>query len=497
MNILSIGNSFSEDAQRYLHKIAEANGKELFNANLYIGGCSLERHCQNIDEDASAYEYQALGVDGNLRISIKDALLSRKWDFVTVQEASIRSFRTEGYKEFLPRIAAYIREHAPDAKILIHKTWSYPAGHLAKNTEFTYTREMYSRIERVCEYAKNLIGADGIIPSGETLERLMNRGLVAHRDTHAGYGLGRFALALTWYEVLFGESAKEYADIELDTAVSKAHRDIALQCAHEAVMNIGNYYYPSVTSFDVPYIRIPDVKNPRQTLDVYYPDCESFPVFIYFHGGGLQFGDKRDAFAEEMSKYLTQRGIAYVSANYRMFPNANYPDFVRDAASAVAWVKNNLPKKGANGKIFVGGSSAGGYLSMMLCFDRTHLGYYDIEPETITGYIHDAGQPTTHFIVLKSKGIDPRRVIIDETAPLYHVGIAKEYAPMIFINAENDIENRRSQTALMLSTMTHFGYDMSKVRTKLFEGYSHCGYIKPEGVEEFGKVVTDFMKEFA
>jgi ligand-binding sensor domain-containing protein len=92
-------------------------------------------------------------------------------------------------------------------------------------------------------------------------------------------------------------------------------------------------------------------------LDVYYPDCESYPVFVYFHGGGLQFGDKRDAFAEKMAKYLNDRGIAYVSANYRMFPNANYPDFVRDAASAVAWVKNNLPAKGANGKIYVGGTN--------------------------------------------------------------------------------------------------------------------------------------------
>ena len=495
MKILSIGNSFSQDAQRYLFKLAEANGKELFNANLFIGGCPLELHCKNIDEDAPAYQYQELGEATDQYVGIKETLLKEKWDYVTLQEASIRSFVAKGFTEFLPKLASYVRELVPSAKILLHKTWSYPPQYVQKNTEFTCTTDMYSRIERVYEYAKDLIGADGIIPSGETLERLMNRGYVAHRDTHAGYGLGRLALGFTWYEVLFGEPAKEFADIELDEHVRKGLREIALECAHEAVMNIGNYYYPAVTSFDVPYIRIPDVKNPRQTLDVYYPDCESYPVFVYFHGGGLQFGDKRDAFAEKMSKYLNDRGIAYVSANYRMFPNANYPDFVRDAASAVAWVKNNLPAKGANGKIFVGGSSAGGYLSMMLCFDRTHLGYYDIEPETISGYIHDAGQPTTHFTVLKSKGIDQRRVIIDDTAPIYHVGEAKEYAPMIIINAEFDIENRRKQTELLLSTMSHFGYDMSKVKTKLFEGYKHCGYISEDGVSEFGKLVVDFISE--
>ena len=48
MKILSIGNSFSEDAQRYLHQIANANGDDIFCANLYIGGCSLERHYNNI-----------------------------------------------------------------------------------------------------------------------------------------------------------------------------------------------------------------------------------------------------------------------------------------------------------------------------------------------------------------------------------------------------------------------------------------------------------------
>ena len=43
MKILSIGNSFSEDAQRYLKLIAGANGRELTCVNLYIGGCSLKK----------------------------------------------------------------------------------------------------------------------------------------------------------------------------------------------------------------------------------------------------------------------------------------------------------------------------------------------------------------------------------------------------------------------------------------------------------------------
>lgn len=28
-----------------------------------------------------------------------------------------------------------------------------------------------------------------------------------------------------------------------------------------------------------------------QYLDIYLPECKKFPVFVYFHGGGLENGD--------------------------------------------------------------------------------------------------------------------------------------------------------------------------------------------------------------
>ena len=30
-----------------------------------------------------------------------------------------------------------------------------------------------------------------------------------------------------------------------------------------------------------------NAKLPEQFLDLFLPDCETFPVYIYFHGGGL------------------------------------------------------------------------------------------------------------------------------------------------------------------------------------------------------------------
>ena len=113
-----------------------------------------------------------------------------------------------------------------------------------------------------------------------------------------------------------------------------------------------------------------------------------------------------------------------------MYPNAKFPEFIEDSASAVAWAKKNMPLLCGCDKLYVGGSSAGGYITMMLCFDQKYLKAVGMSNSDIAGYWHDAGQPTFHFNVLRNEGYDPRRVIVDEHAPLYFVGLEKEYPTM-------------------------------------------------------------------
>ena len=57
---------------------------------------------------------------------------------------------------------------------------------------------------------------------------------------------------------------------------------------------------------------------------------------MYFHGGGLEAGHNESA--RHFAPYLIGRGICVVSAAYRMYPDAHYPDFIEDAAETVAWV---------------------------------------------------------------------------------------------------------------------------------------------------------------
>ena len=80
-------------------------------------------------------------------------------------------------------------------------------------------------------------------------------------------------------------------------------------------------------------------KDGARSLDVYLPDGECKAVFLYIHGGGIERGDKGDQHRE--GEYLSARGYAFISINYRMYPDAKFPEFIEDSASAVAWAKKN------------------------------------------------------------------------------------------------------------------------------------------------------------
>ncbi len=242
------------------------------------------------------------------------------------------------------------------------------------------------------------------------------------------------------------------------------------------------------------YLDISYGTHEMQKLDVYIPDTEEFDVFVFFHGGGLEAGNRK---VSSFSHQLAERGVALVSVEYRMYPEAKFPDYVEDGAFAVAWVKNNLSKYGNMKNIYVGGSSAGGYISMMLCFAKQYLENAGVSERDVSGYFHDAGQPTTHFNILKrERGLEPNRTLVDEAAPLYFIdGGGKYYPPMHFVVADNDMKNRYEQTMLVLSSLRNYGYDMSKITHTVMENCTHCSYWSLKN--ENGKMLTvDMICDF-
>lgn len=219
MQVLAIGNSFSQDATRYLHRLAKAANQDLTVVNLYIGGCPLSRHYRNMLSGERAYELEINGERSKFMVSLQEALLNRDWDVITLQQSSPNSTRYETYQPYLTELAAYIRRYVPKAKLYIHETWAYEQDSERLNTLMGYRhyQDMYRDLHISYEQAAKDISADGVIPCGTLFLALMAQGIKVHRDTfHASYGLGRYALALTWLRVLTKANIKDLMLPDLD-----------------------------------------------------------------------------------------------------------------------------------------------------------------------------------------------------------------------------------------------------------------------------------------
>ena len=107
-------------------------------------------------------------------------------------------------------------------------------------------------------------------------------------------------------------------------------------------------------------------------LDAYLPEKKDFSIIVYFHGGGLEVGDKAGQNIVEIANSFVNAGYGFVSCNYRKYPNAKFPDYILDGAKAVRFVKDNLSVFGGK-DIIVSGQSAGAYISLMLCVNDKFL----------------------------------------------------------------------------------------------------------------------------
>ncbi len=134
--------------------------------------------------------------------------------------------------------------------------------------------------------------------------------------------------------------------------------------------------------------------GPRQQLDVYRPTAPSppggFPVAVFFYGGSWNSGERRDyAFVGEA---LASRGIVALVADYRLYPQVRYPDFLRDCALALAYGLEHAADWGGNPKrVFVMGHSAGAYNAAMLALDARWLAATRHDPKELAGFIGLAG----------------------------------------------------------------------------------------------------------
>lgn len=239
MKILSIGNSFSQDSHRYLHKLALQEGVDLQTYNLCIGGCSLRTHYINILDDKEAYFFEFNGQSTAIKLSLRQALESIDFDVVTLQQASHFSSKPQTYSPYIEEIASYVRTYCPHAKLYVHETWAYEDGsdRLKNVAGYEKAKDMLADIQKAYKNAYKTINADGIICSGTAMFKAISLGINRiHRDTfHASYGAGRYLLALTWYKTLTGKDISNNKFNEFDEPVADTEREIIINAINSVV----------------------------------------------------------------------------------------------------------------------------------------------------------------------------------------------------------------------------------------------------------------------
>jgi acetyl esterase/lipase len=125
---------------------------------------------------------------------------------------------------------------------------------------------------------------------------------------------------------------------------------------------------------DVPY-----ADGQRKKLDVYRPEESdgAAPVVMFIYGGGWRAGDRFEY--EFVGRALAAQGFVTVIADYRIFPEVRYPEFLEDNAQAIKWIEDNIAGYGGDkNRFFIAGHSAGAYNAVMLALDRSFLREYGV-----------------------------------------------------------------------------------------------------------------------
>ena len=244
VRILAIGNSFSQDAvEQYLHELADAEGISTIIGNMFIGGCSLERHVKNARDNAPAYAYRKIGTDGKKRekgkMSLEAVLADEDWDYVSLQQASPFSGMYETYEASLPELIEYVKARLPKkTKLMLHQTWAYAST--SKHSGFKNYNcnqlTMYQAITDAVKKAAKVNKIKIVIPSGTAIQNARTSFIGDHlnRDGHhLDVKIGRYTAACTWFECIFKHNVvgNPYGPEGLD----EARKAVAQKAAHAAV----------------------------------------------------------------------------------------------------------------------------------------------------------------------------------------------------------------------------------------------------------------------
>ena len=263
LKVLTIGNSFTACLHKYFGKVTNSvEGCKLDLEFANFGGCELDRHWRYITEE----EQQGKQIYRNGTTTLKKILQSKKWDIVTIQQASHKSYIKESYFPYAQNIVDYVKKHCPTAKIYIQQTWSYRADSPRLKQWKLSQDEMFNKLENAYAEAAAKLGLEQIY-SGKAIQlarKTIRDPFVAPTDLKSykypdmprqsgdlvgkyywrkskkGYmyidsdtihlnGYGEYLQACVWFATLYKKSATEikYIPDNMDDNIAKRFQQIA------------------------------------------------------------------------------------------------------------------------------------------------------------------------------------------------------------------------------------------------------------------------------
>ena len=215
VKVLAIGNSFSDDSMEYLYPVLEALGVEDISlGNLFIGGCEVQRHVNNIETLAPLYEYRTNTNNewkSRVECKITDGVCEQAWEVVSMQQGSHDSGLKETYQN-LPKLIAFVREKlGQGVKLAWNMTWAYQKD--STHERFcNYQHDQEKMYNAILDAVQSCVMSTGdfamLFPVGTAVQnaRTSYLGDTLTRDGfHLSIPFGRYMAALTWGRVLTGK----------------------------------------------------------------------------------------------------------------------------------------------------------------------------------------------------------------------------------------------------------------------------------------------------
>lgn len=152
-----------------------------------------------------------------------------------------------------------------------------------------------------------------------------------------------------------------------------------------------------IETANVPRTEVAYGDGPRQRYDVYpaldsvgRPRVTPAPLVIFVHGGSWESGDKRGY--AWVGEALAQMGYVAVLVNYGLMPETRFPDFVDDAARAVAQIRRNAVAYGGDTtRVVLMGHSAGAHIAALVAYDARYLARHGTTPGVLRGFVGLSG----------------------------------------------------------------------------------------------------------